>query len=139
MSGIKGPALTVDAVIEYPDGRVVLIKRGNPPFKGSWALPGGFVDIGETVDKACVREAREECSIEIELSGILGVYSDPERDPRGHTVSIVFRADYKSGKLIGADDASEAKLFSRDELKDLILAFDHREVLIDAGWIVNGM
>ncbi len=130
----KTPALTVDAIIEFPDDRLVLIRRGNPPFQGNWALPGGFVDIGETVDIACIREAKEECNIDIELTEILGVYSDPKRDPRFHTVSVAFRASYKSGKLLGMDDAEEARLFSRDELKDIELAFDHADILRDAGW-----
>ncbi len=135
MSRPEGPALTVDAIISYPDDKVVLIKRGQPPFEGTWALPGGFVDVGETVEHACAREVREECSIDVELTNLLGVYSDPRRDPRGHTVSVVFCGVYKHGELKGADDASEAKLFSRDELRETNLAFDHRKILKDAGWL----
>ena len=130
----KGPALTVDAVIEYPDDRLVLIRRGHPPFEGEWALPGGFVDTGETVEHACVREVREECNIDVDLKEILGVYSDPDRDPRGHTVSVVFKGSYRSGELLGKDDAKEARLFSRAELRKIELAFDHTEILTDAGW-----
>ena len=130
-----GPSLTVDAVIEYPDDRVVLIRRGNPPFEGRWALPGGFVDIGETVEHACVREVKEECMIDVELDGILGVYSDPSRDPRRHTVSVVFMAKYRSGELSGSDDAREAKLFTRNDLKGITLAFDHELIMSDAGWM----
>lgn len=135
MSEPKGPALTVDAVIESGDDRVVLIRRAFPPFEGSWALPGGFVEIGETVADACVREVREECSISVELRGILGVYSDPRRDPRRHTVTVAFRAVHKSGELKGSDDAREARLFGRDELESLKLAFDHADILRDAGWL----
>jgi 8-oxo-dGTP diphosphatase len=131
----KGPWLTVDAVIEYPDEKLVLIRRKNPPFEGMWALPGGFVDVGETVESACRREVKEECDIDVELTGILGVYSDPKRDPRGHTVSVVFRARYLAGELKGEDDAREARLFSREELKDIELAFDHGDILKDAGWL----
>ena len=133
----KGPSLTVDAVIEYPDSRIVLIRRGFPPFEGSWALPGGFVDFGEQVADACVREVREECGIDVEIKRILGVYSDPMRDPRRHTISIAFITEWKSGELQGSDDASEARIFTRDELKGIDLAFDHREMLLDAGWILR--
>ncbi len=135
MSPFEGPALTVDAIISFPDDRLVLIRRGNPPFQGNWALPGGFVDIGETVEQACVREVMEECMIEVELTGLAGVYSDPTRDPRGHTVSVVFNAEYKSGELKGSDDAREARLFDRDELKEIEPAFDHAVILKDAGWL----
>jgi len=129
------PRLTVDAVVEFPGGKVALVKRGNPPFKGMWALPGGFVEYGETVADACRREIREECGIEIELGEIIGVYSDPKRDPRGHTVSVIFRAKYVSGELSGGDDAAEAKLFGPEELGGMKLAFDHALVLKDAGFL----
>jgi len=135
MGEFKNPALTVDGVIEFPDGKIVLIRRANPPFEGMWALPGGFVDIGETVEDACVREMKEECNVDVELKGIIGVYSDPERDPRGHTVSVVFRTEVVSGELEGRDDAAEARLFTRDELKGIELSFDHAEILRDAGWV----
>ena len=135
MTEERGPSLTVDAVIEFPEEKMVLIRRKNPPFEGMWALPGGFVDFGETVEAACVREVKEECSIDVKLMGILGVYSDPKRDPRGHTVSVIFRAKYERGELKGGDDAKEARLFSRDELKGIELAFDHGDVLKDAGWV----
>jgi 8-oxo-dGTP diphosphatase len=125
----------VDAIVVYPDDRLVLIRRDHPPFEGMWALPGGFVDVGETVEHACVREVKEECGIEIEVKGIHGVYSDPKRDPRGHTVTVVFLTEHKTGELKGGDDAREARLFSREELKGIELAFDHREVLKDAGWM----
>ena len=131
----KGPALTVDAVITFPGDRVVLIQRGNPPFQGMWALPGGFVEIGETVEEACKREIMEECGIEIQLDGILGVYSDPKRDPRGHTVGVIFTAVPVGGILVGGDDAAQARLFSREELQTMKLAFDHGQALRDAGWI----
>jgi 8-oxo-dGTP diphosphatase len=135
MSFYHVPRLTVDAVISSGGDKVVLIKRANPPFMGSWALPGGFVEYGETVEEACRREIKEECGIEIELQGILGVYSDPNRDPRGHTVSVVFLATYGNDDLRAGDDATQARLYTRDELKNLELAFDHRKVLMDAGWI----
>ncbi len=135
MPGKYGPSLTVDAIIEYPDDRVVLIRRGIPPFEGRWALPGGFVVTGETVEDACIREVKEECRIDVDLDGILGVYSDPERDPRRHTVSVTFRAKYRSGELEGSSDAREAKLFTRQELSETRVAFDHELMLRDAGWV----
>jgi 8-oxo-dGTP diphosphatase len=131
----KGPSLTVDAIIEFPDERIVLIKRGFPPFKGKWALPGGFVEIGETVESACIREVMEECGIEVEIIKTLGVYSRPDRDPRRHTITIAFIATWKSGVLAGSDDAAVAELFTKTQLENLELAFDHREILRDAGWI----
>src|SRR5512139_1202444 len=85
------PLLTVDTVIVY-DGKLVLIRRKNPPFQGHFALPGGFVELGETVETAAVREAKEETGLDVELIRLLGVYSEPSRDPRGHTVSVIFLA-----------------------------------------------
>lgn len=135
MNKPEGPALTVDAIISWHDGRLVLIKRGYPPFEDSWALPGGFVDLGETIEDAIIREIKEECGIDVELAGIHGVYSDPGRDPRGHTVSVVFTAIYNGGELSGGDDAREARLFTSAELEDIKLAFDHEKILRDGGWL----
>ncbi|HDI74746.1 MAG TPA: NUDIX hydrolase, partial [Thermoprotei archaeon] len=84
---MKRPLLAVDTVILTEDGAIVLIKRSKDPFKGYWALPGGFVEYGETVEEAAIREAFEETGIRIELLALVGVYSDPSRDPRGHIVS----------------------------------------------------
>ena len=125
------PLLTADAVIVDPERGVVLIRRGHEPFRGSWALPGGFVEVGETVEAACRREAREETGLEVEPVRLLGVYSDPARDPRGHTVSAVFVCRVTGGKLCGGDDAAEARWFAT--LDGLDLAFDHARVLADAG------
>jgi 8-oxo-dGTP diphosphatase len=124
----KNPAPTVDVVIQLPADRVVLVKRRFPP--PGWALPGGFVDEGETVEAAATREAREETGLEVELVDLLWVYSDPRRDPRRHTMSVVFlgRAD---GEPKGADDAEEARAFAWDALPSP-LAFDHADVLRDA-------
>jgi len=121
------PRLTVDVIIELPRDRLVLIRRRNPP--PGWALPGGFVDAGETVEQAARREALEETSLSVELIRQFHVYSDPARDPRGHTVSLVFigRAE---GTPSGADDAAEARAFPRDELPEP-LAFDHGQILAD--------
>src|SRR5690625_3163660 len=102
MTSYKNPTPTVDAVIELPDGKIVLIERANPPY--GVAFPGGFVDEGETFEDACIREAAEETSLRIDLVALLGVYSDPARGPRQHNVSITFVA--RSNDLPeAADDA----------------------------------
>lgn len=125
------PKLTADAVIVDPARGVVLIRRAREPFRGMWALPGGFVEVGETVEAACRREAREETGLDVEPVQLLGVYSEPARDPRGHTVSAVFLCRVIGGEVCGADDASEARWFS--DVRGVALAFDHAKVLADAG------
>ena len=127
----KTPALTTDCVIFDDEGRVLLIRRGNAPFKGAYALPGGFVDIGETVEAACRREVREEAGIEIEGLRLIGVYSDPSRDPRGHTVSVVFLARPVAGAAPQAGDDAAAVEWVGD-WRSVELAFDHARVLADA-------
>ena len=117
----------MDTVIRLDGGGVVLIKRKNPP--SGWALPGGFVDYGETVEHAAVREAKEETGLEVELVRLLGVYSDPTRDSRQHTISTVFVAR-ASGTPMGGDDAAEAAVFNENDLPAEI-AFDHRKILED--------
>ncbi|KYK21913.1 ADP-ribose pyrophosphatase [Thermoplasmatales archaeon SG8-52-2] len=118
----KSPKLTVDGIV-LSDGKILLIKRKNDPFKGKWALPGGFVEYGEKVEDAVLREIFEETSLKTSINKIFGVYSDPNRDPRGHTVSIVYLLDIIGGNLKGSDDASDAKFFKLEELPDL--SFDH--------------
>jgi len=118
----------VDVVIPS-EGRVVLIRRGGEPFRGQWALPGGFVEVGETVEQAALREAAEETGLAVELAGLVGVYSDPERDPRGHNVSVAFLARVLSGDLVAATDATEVSLLDPDAVE---LAFDHRRIVADA-------
>jgi len=123
------PSLTVDAIIELtdrPERPIVLIERRNPPY--GWALPGGFVDRGETVEQATVREALEETCLQIELVSLLGVYSDPGRDPRGHTVSVVYVAR-ATGEPRAEDDAKNIDIYSPDRVPDL--AFDHDRILQD--------
>jgi len=122
----RNPFPTVDIIIEVKGG-IVLIKRKNPP--SGWAIPGGFVDYGETVEDAAVREAKEETGLEVELKSLLGVYSDPGRDPRFHTISTVFVA-VAAGHPIADDDAADAGVFMEGNLPDQI-AFDHREILAD--------
>ena len=107
------PRVTVDVVIKRRNGKFVLVKRANDPFKDFWALPGGFVEYGETVEQAAIREVKEETGLDVELLGILGVYSEPNRDPRGHTISIVFLALEKGGKLKAASDAKQVKEFEK--------------------------
>ena len=125
---IVTPLLAVDAVILFQDG-IVLIKRDNPPFAGSYALPGGFVEVGETVEAAAAREACEETGLAIELLGLVGIYSNPDRDPRGHVVSAAFLAR-GSGVLQAGSDARSAKVFPLESLPPL--AFDHDEIISDA-------
>jgi ADP-ribose pyrophosphatase YjhB (NUDIX family) len=127
MSRRRQPRLTVDTIIRMDDGRVVLIKRKYEPH--GWALPGGFVDYGESLEEAAVREAREETGLEVELIRQMHTYSEKSRDPRGHTVSTVFIARGR-GKLEAGDDAGEAATFLQEELpKDMV--FDHRQILED--------
>jgi 8-oxo-dGTP diphosphatase len=130
------PVLTVDAVIADAERGVLLIRRARDPFAGCWALPGGFVEVGETVEEACAREAKEETGLAIEPVELLGVYSHPARDPRFHTVSVVFLCRAVEGLAHGGDDAAEARWFA--DLAGLPLAFDHATILADAGFLAAG-
>lgn len=123
---IQTPLLTVDIIIRYRGG-IVLIERKNPP--PGWALPGGFVDVGESLEEAAVREAKEETSLDVSLVEQFHAYSRPDRDPRFHTVSVVFIAD-GTGTLKGRDDARRAQVFTEQTLPCLI-AFDHARILTD--------
>jgi len=126
---LRTPLLAVDAVIFIGKG-IVLIKRKNPPFQGYYALPGGFVKVGETIEDAVRREAKEETGLDIEILGIVGVYSNPRRDPRGHVVSVSYLAEGR-GELIHGSDARSAEVFlALEELPQL--AFDHGNIIRDA-------
>jgi 8-oxo-dGTP diphosphatase len=124
------PLLTVDCVVVDDANRVLLVRRGNPPFKGRYAIPGGFVDVGETVEDACRRELLEETGVKVRRMAFVGVYSDPKRDPRGHTVSIAFAARVKRAKAKAGDDAAAAEWVR--VTKSTRLAFDHTKILKDA-------
>ncbi|MDI6882414.1 MAG: NUDIX hydrolase [Methanothermobacter sp.] len=124
--------MAVDIVILCSDDSIILIKRKKNPYRGFWALPGGFVEYGERVEEAALREAWEETGLKVELDHLLGVYSDPDRDPRGHVISICFIAHKIGGKLKADTDASEVSKFKWEELKKIKLAFDHATILEDA-------
>lgn len=124
------PSLAADAIIELadrPNRPIVLIERKFPPF--GWAIPGGFVDVGESLERAAVREAKEETNLNVELSVLLGCYSDPARDPRGHTVTMVY-VGQAVGEPRAQDDAKTVGVFDLDALPRP-LAFDHARVLED--------
>lgn len=124
------PLLTTDTIIELADRQdrpIILIRRKYPPL--GWALPGGFVEVGESAEAAAVREAREETSLDVTLTALLGCYSDPRRDPRGHTASVVYVAE-GYGDPQARDDAAELAIFAPENLP-AELAFDHAHILHD--------
>ena len=111
------------------DKKILLIKRKNPPFKGKWALPGGFVDYNEKTEDAVVREIFEETGLKTTIKNLVGVYSDPKRDPRGHTISVVYILEIVNGKIKSGDDAADAKFFDLKQLPEL--SFDHDVIIKD--------
>jgi len=130
LKAVANPTAAVDVIIENK-GKILLTKRAVPPFLGKWVLPGGKVDYGETVERAAVREAKEETGLKIRLKEILGVYSDPKRDPRRHTVSTAFLAEVAGGELKTNFEASEFLWASAREALKKELGFDHKKILRD--------
>lgn len=132
LMAIKTPYVAVDGVIEiYHEGMfqgIVLIERKNPPY--GYALPGGFVDIGECVEDALKREMKEEVQLDVEIVDLLGVYSNPKRDPRFHVVSVVYICKANQNP-VAADDAKAAAVFPLNDLQDIALVFDHNEIISD--------
>jgi 8-oxo-dGTP diphosphatase len=127
----RTPKVTVDAWIRDRRGRVLLIRRGRPPFEGRWGLPGGFCEWKETTEHCCAREAHEETGLKVRVGELRGVYSRPDRDPRGHNVTVVYAARRVRGTAEGGDDAAEARWFDPRELRRTRFAFDHREIVFE--------
>jgi 8-oxo-dGTP diphosphatase len=124
----KNPTLTTDGII-LVHGRIALIKRGNEPGKGKYALPGGFVEYGERLEDCVVREVLEETGLRTEVLDLVGIYSDPNRDPRGHIVTALYHLRVRGGELKAGDDADEVSLHDLGSLPEL--AFDHRKMIAD--------
>lgn len=133
----KTPLLTTDCVIWDARGRILLIRRKNEPFKGAYALPGGFVDVGETVEEACRREVREETGLEVGSLRLVGVYSDPKRDPRGHTVSVAYMTVLARAPMTQPGSDAQAVEWVGD-WRGVDLAFDHNRIVKDAARIRAG-
>jgi 8-oxo-dGTP diphosphatase len=125
----KSPSLAVDGVI-IKDNQILLIKRKNDPYKDKWAIPGGFVEYGERTEEAVLREVKEETGLEAKIGSLVGVYSDPKRDPRKHVVSVAYLLKDIIGVEKGGDDAKEAKWWNVNKLPEL--AFDHHYIISDA-------
>lgn len=126
----EGPVVAVDTIIEK-NGKIVLVRRAKEPFEGKYVIPGGFIEKNETAEEAAVREAFEETGLRVKLKNIMGVYSDPRRDPRIHNLTIIFVADYVDGELKGGDDAADAKWFDLNDAVDIVSGFDHKKILKD--------
>lgn len=133
---IETPLLTVDCVV-FKGNRIVLIRRGCEPFKGEYALPGGFVDIGESVEDACIRELKEETGLDVKKDSLklIGVYSKPGRDPRRHTVSIAYLGEADLNTLEAGDDAASVELVEDWVSKNI--AFDHMKIIKDANSLID--
>ncbi len=135
---IETPLLTVDCVV-FKGNRIVLIRRGCEPFKGEYALPGGFVDIGESVEDACIRELKEETGLDVKKDSLklIGVYSKPGRDPRRHTVSIAYLGEADLNTLEAGDDAASVELVEDWVSKNI--AFDHMKIIKDANSLIDAL
>lgn len=131
MKNYKIPSLTTDIFIFDENTDFILIKRKNDPFKNHWALPGGFVEYGETVETAAIREAKEETNIDVELLDLVNVYSKPDRDPRGHTITVAYIAKGNMDNKKADSDACEIGIFSQKDLVNIELAFDHAKIIND--------
>lgn len=131
MKNYKTPSLTADTFIYDDEFNFILIKRKNDPYKSCWALPGGFVEYGESVENAAVREAKEETNIDVELEELVNVYSNPDRDPRGHVVTVAYTAKGDLSTRKFGSDAGDIGIFNADELDDINLAFDHSIIIKD--------
>jgi 8-oxo-dGTP diphosphatase len=131
---INRPILAVDSILITKDFKFVFVRRKNEPFKGKLAFPGGMVEYGETIEQAVKREIKEETGLEVEISDLLGVYSDPGRDPRGHIVSVVVICKEIGGELKAGSDAEEVLAIEQDNIPREELAFDHAKILKDAAF-----
>ena len=125
----KNPSITADGIL-LKDKQILLVQRKNEPFKGKWALPGGFVEYREKTEDTVAREVFEETGLKTKICGLAGVYSDPERDPRGHTITIAYVLESIGGTLKAGDDASAVKFFKVNKLP--ALSFDHEMIINDA-------
>ena len=131
MADYKIPSLTADIFIFDDDFNFILIKRLNDPYKDCWALPGGFVEYGESVETAAIREAKEETSIDVELIDLVNVYSKPDRDPRGHTVTVAYTAKGDLDSMKADSDAKDIGIFNINDLDNINIAFDHAQIIKD--------
>ncbi len=131
MTNYKIPSITTDIFIFDDDLNFILIKRKNEPYKDCWAIPGGFVEYGETVENAAIREAKEETSIDVELMDLVNVYSKPDRDPRGHTITVAYTAKGNFADKKADSDASDISIFNEKKLDEIKIAFDHKEIIKD--------
>ena len=132
MAEYKNPSLTADIFIFEEDFNFILIKRLNDPYKDCWALPGGFVEYGESVEDAAIREAKEETSIDVELLDLVNVYSKPGRAPRRHTVTVAYTAKGDFSQRMAESDAKDIDVFSHEDIDNIEIAFDHRKIIEDS-------
>ena len=131
MADYKIPSLTADIFIFDDDFNFILIKRLNDPYRDCWALPGGFVEYGESVETAAIREAKEETSIDVEPIDLVNVYSKPDRDPRGHTVTVAYTAKGDLDSMKADSDAKDIGVFNINDLNGINIAFDHEQIIRD--------